>query len=179
MSLDVCLLTCVFKFCFVVLCVYMYKPDRFNSMDLFRHTSPPPTSTLLIAACITGFLGDASLQVISQHQGGSTGFGLKPYFQQHGRAESLFIAAGMLVAFFVLYILIKLPLKPAYIALYAIILDLLFRQLNIFPSLKGYYQHLNYLWSAVWAVIPMLMVYYLAVAWTRRSGAKVSNGNVL
>ena len=27
----------------------------------------------------------------------------------------------------------------------------------IFPSLKGYYSHLNYFWSAVWGAIPLML----------------------
>lgn len=111
-------------------------------------------------AYLTGFIGDGLLQIIV----GNTKYnwGLKEYFRQHGVAESVFIAGGMLAFFYMIYFFIlRLPLNPIYISIYAIVLDLLFRELNIFPSLKGYYSHLNYFWSAFWAVIPMLIPYYL------------------
>lgn len=119
------------------------------------------TEKLLVIsfAYLTGFIGDGSLQAIVSNT--KYDWGLKRYFKQHGIAESMFIAGGMLAFFYMIYFFMRLPLNPVYISIYAIILDLLFRQFNIFPSLKGYYSHLNYFWSAFWAVIPMLIPYYL------------------
>jgi len=113
-------------------------------------------------ALLTGFFGDATLQLLV-HLGND--WGLKNYFKQHGSVESLFIAAGMMGFFYVLYKLTKLPLKLPYIVIYAILLDLLFRfmaeKLNLFQSLKGYYKSLNYFYSISWAIIPMLIPYFL------------------
>jgi hypothetical protein len=109
-------------------------------------------------ATLVGFFGDAILQfMVRMGMGGSTGWGLKPYFKQHGSTEALFTAAGMMALFFVLYVATGLPLKLQYLAVYGILLDLLFREANLFPSLKGYYQSLNYFWSAVWGAIPMMI----------------------
>lgn len=111
-------------------------------------------------ACITGFIGDASLQLLNKylHFGGPTGWGLKEYFKQHGPAESTFIAGGMMTIFYVIYIyLLHAPLSYIHIALYGVVLDFIFRKTMLFSSLKGYYEYFNYFWSAVWGAIPMLI----------------------
>lgn len=117
---------------------------------------------LISVACITGFVGDASLQVLSKFMGGKTGWGLIPYFKQHGSVEALFIAGGMMTIFYVIYLdLLKLPVKWYYLAIYGIILDYIFRKTMLFPSLDGYYNHLNYFWSAFWGAIPMLIPLFI------------------
>ena len=64
----------------------------------------------------------------------------------------------MLGIFYAFYIFIlRLPINWYYISIYAILLDLFFRKLMVFPSLSGYYNYFNYFWSAVCAVIPMLL----------------------
>jgi hypothetical protein len=116
-------------------------------------------SILLTLALFTGFIGDASLQILTSYGfGDNSGWGLNDYFKLHGSSESLFIAAGMLGIFYAFYIFIlRLPINWYYISIYAILLDLLFRKFMIFPSLSGYYNYFNYFWSAVWAIIPMLI----------------------
>ena len=113
---------------------------------------------LLASACLTGFFGDAGLQILTKkfNLGGPSGWGLKPYFALHGSAEALFIAAGMMTIFYVAY-LAFLPVNWIYLAVYGIILDLFFRKTMLFSSLTGYYGHLNYFWSAFWGAVPMLM----------------------
>jgi hypothetical protein len=113
---------------------------------------------LVSISCITGFLGDASLQILSKFMGGSTGWGLKAYFKQHGSPESLFIAGGMMALFYVIYLSIfNFPAVWYYLAIYGIVLDLLFRKLRIFPSLDGYYKALTYTESAFWGAVPLMM----------------------
>ena len=115
---------------------------------------------LLTISCLTGFAGDAALQYLSTFMGGETGWGLKEYFRQHGKAESLFIAGGMMTLFYIIYfVILGLPLNWYCLAIYGVVLDLLFRVTVLFPSLKGYYNHLNYFWSAVWGASPMVMPY--------------------
>jgi hypothetical protein len=115
--------------------------------------------SLISVACITGFVGDALLQFLSTSSiGGKTGWGLIPYFKQHGSAESLFIAGGMMTIFYVIYLdILNLSPKLINLAIYGIILDNIFRKTMIFKSLKGYYAHLNYFWSAFWGAIPMII----------------------
>lgn len=123
-------------------------------------------TTLLIGiACATGILGDTLLQLGSANGlGGPTGWGLKDYFTKHGRAESIFIAGGMMVIFYLIFIATGLPINYILLAIYGILLDLLFREAMIFQSLDGYYAYFNYFWSAVWGAIPLIMpllVYHL------------------
>ena len=108
---------------------------------------------LISIACFVGFIGDFLLQILAKKYD----WGLKDYFKQHGSIESLFIAGGMMSLFYIIYILLKLPLNYKYLAIYGIVLDFLFRKFMIFPSLKGYYSHLNYFWSAVWGAIPLML----------------------
>lgn len=122
---------------------------------------------LLSLALLTGFFGDAALQVLVKNQVGD--WGLKDYFQQHGSAESLFIAAGMMAIFYLVLIIVlnvfKIKMTWLNIAIYAVIIDLIFRKTRLFTSLDGYYSSLNYFWSAVWAIIPMLIPFMLNKLW--------------
>lgn len=122
---------------------------------------------LLTISCLTGFAGDAGLQYLSTFTflSGKTGWGLTEYFRQHGSIESLFIAGGMMTLFYVIYfVILSLPLIWYYLAIYGILLDWIFRVTMLFPSLKGYYNHLNYFWSAFWGAVPMLMPYGIILA---------------
>jgi hypothetical protein len=113
---------------------------------------------LVSTAFLVGFFGDATLQVISPRLGGPTGWGLNQYFEQHGKAEALFIAGGMMALFYMIYLYVfKLPPTYLYMIIYGIILDLLFRQFRIFPSLDGYYEYLNYFWSGFWQAFSMVL----------------------
>jgi hypothetical protein len=113
---------------------------------------------LLALSCLTGFFGDLGLQLLtSLGFGGTSGWGLHVYFQQHGRAEALFVAAGMMTLFYVLYWFTALPWTYLYLAIYGVILDLLFRYGRIFPSLDGYYNALSIVESALWGAIPMML----------------------
>jgi uncharacterized membrane protein YvlD (DUF360 family) len=114
---------------------------------------------LITAACLVGFLGDGGLQIlVRKGMGKPDGWGLTKYFQQHGSSESMFIAGGMLSLFYIIYLVfLRLPVKWYYLAIYGIVLDLIFRITMWFPSLKGYYRHMNYFWSALWGAIPMVL----------------------
>ena len=113
--------------------------------------------TLIEIACIVGFMGDILLQVGAKrfHLGGASGWGLKEYFNQHGSAESTFIAGGMMTLFYIL--LGPLPKTYPILAIHGMLIDLFFRKTMIFPSLKGYYEYFNHFWSAVWMAIPMII----------------------
>lgn len=118
---------------------------------------------LVSISCLTGFFGDGSLQILSKFMGGPTGWGLKAYFKQHGSPEALFIAAGMMTLFYVIYLsLFNFPAVWYWLALYGIVLDLLFRKLRIFPSLDGYYKALNYFESAFWGAVPLMLPLWIS-----------------
>lgn len=113
---------------------------------------------LITISTLVGFVGDATLQLGSRMGlGTSSSWGLKEYFKQHGYAESLFIAGGMMGLFYIIYATTGLPFKIQYMVVYGILLDLIFRLTGIFSSLKGYYEYFNYFWSAVWGAIPMIL----------------------
>jgi hypothetical protein len=109
---------------------------------------------LIIVAALVHVIGDASLQIGTKM---GADWGLEDYFKQHNPIEALFIAGFMGVLFYAIYIALKLPLNYISMAIYAIILDLLWRKLNIFPSLNGYYKRFGYIQSALWEVIAMLL----------------------
>jgi hypothetical protein len=119
--------------------------------------------SLIGISALTGFVGDAILQYISPRLSPqSDGWGLNPYFKQHGSAEALFVAAGMMAIFYVLYLDI-LGLKPSFtnLAVYGILLDLFFRETMLFQSLTGYYTALNYFWSGFWGAVPMMLPFLI------------------
>ena len=123
------------------------------------------SAKLVTISCLTGFFGDASLQFMTKTLGlgGATGWGLKPYFALHGTGEALCVAAGMMSMFYIIYLyLLKLPPVWYYLALYGIVLDLLFRLFRLFTSLDGYYKSLNYFWSAFWGAVPMVLPLVIA-----------------
>lgn len=126
----------------------------------------PNYSALVAWAAVTGALGDAALQVIVKNNWGNADWGLKAYFAQHGTGEAICVAAGMMALFYVAYVAVlvpvfHVPVTLLALAVYGVILDLLFRKLRIFPSLDGYYASLNYFWSGFWAVVPMIIPYVL------------------
>lgn len=115
---------------------------------------------IISIACLTGFFGDALLQSAVNNFGKD--WGLKHYFAQHGQAESLCIAAGMMGLFYIFYLKVtRLPLNYIYLGFYGVILDFIFRKTMIFKSLDGYYKALNYFWSAVWGAIPMILPFFI------------------
>jgi hypothetical protein len=111
---------------------------------------------IISIACLTGFFGDALLQIVTKHP--RFDWGLKQYFIYHGSGEALCIASGMMTLFYIFYLhALSLSLNYIYLAIYGIILDFIFRKTMIFKSLDGYYKSLNYFWSAVWGAIPMML----------------------
>jgi len=117
---------------------------------------------LLIIACLTGFFGDSILQCGTKNgMGGPTGWGLNEYFKQHGAGESLFVAAGMMTLFYSIFIMLKIPMNYLNLAIFGVVIDLLFRKLMIFKSLKGYYNYFSYFGSAFWIIIPMWIPFFI------------------
>jgi hypothetical protein len=117
-----------------------------------------PHCHLIVAAALTGFGGDAILQIGSPMLGKDEDWGLRSYFKQHGVGEALCIAAGMMTMFYIFYfVVLRLPPDWRYLAVYGIILDWIFRKAMLFSSLKDYYAHLNYAESALWGAIPMIL----------------------
>ena len=123
---------------------------------------------ILLITFLTGFFGDILLQLGDKMGlGGPTGWGLRDYFKLHGAAESACIAGGMMTLFYIIIlpVLSKLTIKQAiiFLAMYGVVLDLLFRELMIFKTLHEYYRYFNYFWSAVWGAIPLILPYLINV----------------
>jgi hypothetical protein len=115
---------------------------------------------IISVSCLTGFFGDAALQIATKYLGFN--WGLKQYFIYHGSGEALCIASGMMTLFYIFYIyVLRLPLNYTYLAIYGIILDFIFRKTMVFNSLQGYYKALNYFWSAFWGAIPMILPLFI------------------
>ncbi len=106
-------------------------------------------------AFIIGMIGDFSLQQIVKYHPKGDFAGLKSYFKIHGSFESLIIAGGMMYLFGILFDLLKQPKTFFNMVIYGTILDILFRQFRLFPSLDGYYNALTVPQSILWAIIPM------------------------
>lgn len=118
---------------------------------------------IIVIAFFTGFFGDILLQIGAKTGlGGPTGWGLNDYFKQHGIAESICIAGGMMAFFYSIYIFLNLPVNFLYLAIYGIVLDLIFRETMVFSSLTGYYKYFGYFWSAVWGAIPLMIPLLIA-----------------
>ena len=103
-----------------------------------------------------GFFGDILLQLIVKVRGDIAG--LAPYFKLHQPFESASIAGGLM--FLVAYIYDKLGFKKSFINLfiYGGILDILWRNLNLMPTLEHtYYKALGPVVSFIWGGIPMVI----------------------
>lgn len=112
-------------------------------------------------ALLVGALGDASLQAIVKSSSEKNKFGLLTYFEQHGTAESIFTAAGMMGVFTALYDVIDPSMMSGGLMAYGTLLDLIFRYARIMPSLDDYYKKFNPLSTIAFAIIPFFMVKYL------------------
>jgi hypothetical protein len=118
---------------------------------------------LVMISILTGFFGDAFLQILARQGIGKCGsWGLKPYFKQHGTAESLFIAGGMMGLFYTLYAITGLPFEIHWLSLYAVLIDFLFRYTRLFPSLDKYYQCQS-IWrtTTIGGIVPMLIPFII------------------
>jgi hypothetical protein len=123
----------------------------------------PSDFILLAIAIFTGFIGDATLQIWAKMGlGGPNGWGLNKYFNQHGPAESLFVAGGMMGLFYATFMLTGLPVTYVNLSIYGIIIDLLFRKFMIFKSLDGYYMYYSYFKTALFIAIPMCIPLFVA-----------------
>jgi hypothetical protein len=118
------------------------------------------TEKLVSIACLSGFLTDGLLQIFTKF---SNVLGLKAYFHDQGSLQSLFIAAGMSGIFYIVYLyLLKLPVVWPYLALYGILIDLVFRRSALFPGLHNYYQKVNYVSSGFFAATSMVLPLFIA-----------------
>lgn len=112
---------------------------------------------LTTKAFFIGIVGDMILQTIVKLRGNFAG--LKGYFEQHGIFESLCIAGGIMFIVTYIYQQTGLPLTIPYLFIYGGLLDILFRYLNLMPSLEHtYYAALNPIQSFFWGGAPMLLI---------------------
>lgn len=103
-----------------------------------------------------GFMGDFLLQLIVDYRGDLAG--LKKYFEQHGKLESMFIAGGMMYCFGYIFELSEFEKNYQNLFFYGGLLDIIFRQYGLFESLNdSYYKELNSFQSFIWGGIPMIL----------------------
>lgn len=121
----------------------------------------------IIACTYTGFIGDAVLQLVANYRGDLAG--LNAYFKQHGRIESLFIATGIMALCGIIWITFAGQLWNSFIAIaiYGFVLDVIWRQFNLFPSLNStLYAQTTQIESGIWGsisiVIPLAITQYYA-----------------
>jgi len=116
---------------------------------------------LITVAFLTGFTGDGVTQFSVNHLGFD--MGLKNYFVQHGRVESLFIGGAIVALAYIIYIyVLNLPVTYTNLFVYGIVLDFIFRCTRFFPSLNEYYDKLNIfetsvIGGAIPAILPLLI----------------------
>jgi hypothetical protein len=117
---------------------------------------------LILIAWLVGFFGDLAVQLANKWGIiGFSGNGLTTYFRIHGRAESAFIAAGIIAGFYAIWIGLGLPLRWELILLVALILDLIWNYANVFPSLKEYYKEPYIPRTILGVVIPFLLPLFI------------------
>lgn len=109
-------------------------------------------------SALIGLTGDFLLQIITKNQK-TDKWGLKHYFEIHGPIESLCIATGLMWVAAAFYQNVGFDVN-SYITLfiYGGIIDVLFRTLNIMPSLIGYYTTNNPILTFIWGGIPMILI---------------------
>ena len=113
--------------------------------------------SILIKSFFIGFFGDLILQIIVKIRGNYGG--LNDYFQIHGPLESMMIGAGIMFILTYIYQLLKLPFKPIPLFLFGAIADVIWRQLNLMPTLKNtYYKILTPIESAFWGGFANLLL---------------------
>ena len=87
-------------------------------------------------------------------------WGFDKYFKYHGLVESSLMAAGTMALAYIIYIQLKIPINYVYLAIFGIVLDFVFRKLDL-KYLDDYYNRFNYFWSAVWGAIPMVLPFFI------------------
>ena len=104
---------------------------------------------------LVGIIGDIILQTWVKLAGDVVG--LKSYFMEHGIVESLLIAGGLMYVVTIIYEQTKFKINYLNLFIYGIIIDLIMREFNLFPSLDEYYKVLNYFESAILGGLPMIL----------------------
>lgn len=109
-------------------------------------------------AFFVGLFGDITLQLIENQRPNFAG--LRGYFRQHGRMESMAIASAIMYFLALVYEMLGLPKNIVYLFIYGGLWDIAFRKLKIMPSLRGYEKALSplqtFIWGGISLVIPSL-----------------------
>jgi len=106
-------------------------------------------------AFLVGIFGDLILQIWVKIQGNVVG--LKSYFIQHGKIESLLLAGGLMVFVISIFELTNLKINYFNLWMYGGFIDLLMREFRLLPSLDEYYSVLDYFQSWVLGGLPMIL----------------------
>jgi hypothetical protein len=114
---------------------------------------------LAIAGFLTGMIGDILLQLITYFRGNFAG--LRDYFALHGILESIFIAGGILFTAGWVYEYLQLPMTYIHIFIYGCLVDIIYRNLHLMPSLDPTYHAALPPWlSMLWGGISLVLVLF-------------------
>lgn len=122
------------------------------------------TCTIIFQSFLIGVAGDTILQLLAYTMpDNQRPFGnikdLEPYFKQHGIFESVLIAGGIMLLSTWTFFALQLPYTYPVLFIYGGVLDIIWRQFNLMPSLTTtYYKSMTPLYSVIWGGIPMVMV---------------------
>jgi hypothetical protein len=110
-------------------------------------------SRVIPLAFAVGFFGDWAAQLLPHGQG------LKTYFAQHGKFESMLIAGAALTLVFSLYYATRLEFTLWTVVILGVVIDLVAR-FGLIPSLRPFYASTGVLTSIIVAgIIPIFLVW--------------------
>jgi len=104
------------------------------------------------AGIVTGIVGDFLLQTFFKGK-----YGLRPYFDQHGSMESLFIAGGMMGYFCFIAQYFGWTSSWTQLMVYGGALDIFFRESMIMESLRSYYDENGRIFTIIWGGLPFII----------------------
>lgn len=118
-----------------------------------------------VGAFVFGSIADLSLNYITRFDA-FPDVGLRKYFKRHGVFEAMFIAGGLMFASTYIGLLLR-PGNPTrdggvlYLFVYGALIDILFREWHLMPTLDGMYDVLRPSTSMLWAGGPLAASYMI------------------
>jgi len=115
---------------------------------------------MYLKAFAYGVVGDLGLQWFNKNTDKGKDWGLNTYFSQWTPTQAVFNAGILTTAVLFTHNLIHEP-TPESLFLWGAVWDVWFRTQRTMTSLDGYYSHLNFIESILWAGFPAsLMAFF-------------------